>query len=66
MRIYRGQGNSNLVQDPPTGGWHEVQLHATAFPVDDSAINGQPGSVQDVMAQFQPHAVLSLGYMVIS
>ena len=51
------------VQDPPTGGWHEVQLHATAFPVDDSAIDGQPGSVQDVMAQFRPHAVLSLGYM---
>merc|ERR1711963_833256 len=51
-----------LIANPTTGGPREVWLHATAFSVDDSAIDGRPGSVQDLMAQFQPHAMLSLGY----
>jgi len=45
-------------------GEREVLLRGQVFPVADSAIDRGPHSVQQVMADFAPHGVLSLGVAV--
>jgi len=45
----------------PSGAQRSVIVEAVKLPVDDSAINGGPRSLQARIGAFQPHAVMSMG-----
>jgi hypothetical protein len=50
-----------LVRDGRTRMMRELVVHARAFDVADSTIDGGPRSLQAAMREVQPHAVLSMG-----
>jgi pyrrolidone-carboxylate peptidase len=49
------------IRDPLTGAPTKIIIEATRLPVTDEAINGGPRSLQTRIADFRPHAVLSMG-----
>ena len=58
-----GKGNGTVLEYKifDAGKIRKIDIDAVALPVSDDAINGGPQSLQSEMAQFKPHAVLSMG-----